>query len=334
MAERSGQQQVLCWNCRKKSEYTIKNRESVRTINRNDYTYNEQYAVCNICGEEVMVPGLSDANERNIDNLYRRNNGLITIDNIYTILKRYNIEKRPLSNLLGLGELTITRYLDGQLPSRRYSDLLLKISDDDNAMKEILNKNKCNITEKAYSKSMRAISDREDLLKNNTKIELISLYVIKSSYEVTNLSLQKLLYYIKAFGFIMLKKDVLNESCEAWVYGPVFPTVYEKYKKFGCEIISNEDLNMNFENLLSDEERSMIDYVLKCFGIYNGSILREFTHKERPWKNARHGLHETERCRNIIHDEDIRNYFYMMDVKYGLHEKNGVEQYIRSLNVL
>lgn len=329
-----GQQQVLCWNCRKKTAYTIKSQESVRTINGNDYTFNEQYAVCNTCGEEVMVPGLSDANERNIDNLYRRNNGLITIDNIHTILKRYHIEKRPLSNLLGLGELTITRYLDGQLPSRRYSDLLLKISNDDNAMKEILNKNKCNITEKAYNKSMKAISDREDLLKNNTKIELVSLYVIKSSYEVTNLSLQKLLYYIKAFGFIMLQKDVLNESCEAWVHGPVFPTVYEKYKKIGCEIISNEDLNMNFENLLSDGERNMINYVLKCFGIYNGSILREFTHKEQPWKNARHGLHETERCRNIIHDEDIRDYFCIMDTKYGLHEKNGVEQYIRSLNVL
>ena len=61
------------------------------------------------------------------------------------------------------------------------------------------------------------------LLMNTTKIELVSLYAIKSSYEVTNLSLQKLLYYIKAFGFIMLQKDVLNESCEAWVHGPVFP---------------------------------------------------------------------------------------------------------------
>lgn len=334
MAERGGQQQVLCWNCRKKTEYTIKSRESVRTINDNDYTYNEQYAVCNTCGEEVMVPGLSDTNERNIDNLYRKNNGLITIDNIYTILKRYNIEKRPLSNLLGLGELTITRYLDGQLPSRRYSDLLLKVLNDDHAMKEILHKNRRNITEKAYNKSIKAISDREDLLKNNTKIELISLYVIKSSYEVTNLSLQKLLYYIKAFGFILLQKDVLKESCEAWIYGPVFPTVYEKYKKFGREVISNEELDINFENLLSAEEKNMIDYVLKNFGIYNGSILREFTHKEQPWKNARHGLKETDKCRNIIHDEDIRKYFYLMNSEYGLHEKNGVNQYIKSLNVL
>ncbi len=334
MAERSGQQQILCWNCRTRTEYTIKSRKSLRIIKGTEYAYNEQYAVCNTCGEEVMVPGLSDVNEHELDNLYRRNNGLITIDDIHTILKKYNIEKRPLSNLLGFGELTITRYLDGQLPARRYSDLLLRVLNDDNAMREILLENKCNITEKAYHKSMKAITDREHFLDNKTKIELISMYVIKSSYEVTNLSLQKLLYYIKAFGFILLNKDVLNESCEAWVHGPVFPTVYEKYKKFGREVISNEELDICFETLLSSEEMSMIDYVLKNFGIYNGSILREFTHKEQPWKNARHGLNETDRCRNIIYDEDIQNYFYLMDKEYGLHEKNGVAQYIKSLNVL
>jgi putative zinc finger/helix-turn-helix YgiT family protein len=334
MAERSGLQQVLCWNCRTRTEYTIKSRKSVRVIKGTEYTYHEQYAVCNTCGEEVMVPGLSDANEHELDNLYRRNHGLITIDDIYAILKKYNIEKRPLSNLLGFGELTITRYLDGQLPSRRYSDLLLLVLNDENAMREILYKNKSNITEKAFQKSMEAITEREHFLDNKTKTELIAMYVIKSSYEVTNLSLQKLLYYIKVFGFILLKKDVLNESCEAWVHGPVFPDVYEKYKKFGREVISNEELDICFENLLSSEEMSMIDYVLKNFGIYNGSILREFTHKEQPWKNARHGLNETDRCRNKIYDEDIQNYFYLMDKEYGLHKKDGVHQYIKSLNVL
>jgi len=149
MAERSGQQQILCWNCRTRTEYTIKSRKSLRIIKGTEYAYNEQYAVCNTCGEEVMVPGLSDVNEHELDNLYRRNNGLITIDDIHTILKKYNIEKRPLSNLLGFGELTITRYLDGQLPARRYSDLLLRVLNDDNAMREILLENKCNITEKA-----------------------------------------------------------------------------------------------------------------------------------------------------------------------------------------
>ena len=85
MAERSGLQQVLCWNCRTRTEYTIKSRKSVRVIKGTEYTYHEQYAVCNTCGEEVMVPGLSDANEHELDNLYRRNHGLITIDDIYAL---------------------------------------------------------------------------------------------------------------------------------------------------------------------------------------------------------------------------------------------------------
>ena len=334
MAERSGLQQVLCCNCRTKTDYTMKSREGFRTIKGNNYTYHEQYAVCNLCGEEIMVPGLDDANESEIDNVYRRSNGLITIDEIHAILKKYHIEKRPLSNLLGFGELTITRYLDGQLPSRRYSDLLLKVLNDDNEMLDILHKNRGNITEKAYNKSIKAISDREHLIKDNTKIGFISLYIIQSPYEVTNLSLQKLLYYVKAFGFVMLQRDILNEPCEAWVHGPVFPTVYEKYKKFGREVIPNEEIDICFENFLSQEELRVIDYVLKRFGIYNGSVLRDLTHKEQPWNDARQGLKKTDRCRNIIHDEDILNYFQKMDIQYSLQEKSGVDQYMKSLDVL
>ena len=43
------------------------------------------------------------------------------------ILEKYNIEKRPLSKLLGFGELTITRYLDGQLPSVKYVVVIPKV---------------------------------------------------------------------------------------------------------------------------------------------------------------------------------------------------------------
>ena len=42
-----------------------------------------------------------------------------------TVIK--DIEKRPLSKLLGFGELTITRYLDGQLPSVKYVVVIPKV---------------------------------------------------------------------------------------------------------------------------------------------------------------------------------------------------------------
>lgn len=89
-----------------------------------------------------------------------------------------------------------------------------------------------------------------------------------------------------------------------------------------------------YYNLLPQEEREVMDYVLQCFGIYNGGVLREMTHREEPWCRARQGLGDTERCTNTIHNEDIREYFGQMDRVYNLHNKAGVEAYIKSLHVI
>ena len=326
--------EVLCWNCRKSVPYRIKARKDERIIKGVAYSFDEKYALCEVCGEEITVPGLDDENEHQIDNIYRIDNDLITIDDIKIILEKYNIEKRPLSKLLGLGELTITRYLEGQLPSKRYSTMLQRLLRYDEEMKKILEERKDSITEAAYNKVEEAIAQREYLWGHTSKIEVVALYMIASLYEITNLSLQKLLYYFKALGYVFYKEDILAEECEAWVYGPVFVKIYKKYKSFGREPIRNEYQEIDFDNLLSSEEKKLCDYVLENFAIYNGSILREFTHRETPWLEARDGLGETERCTNIILDSCINQYFNQIDVKYNLKKKEGVADYIKSLNVI
>ena len=331
---REKRHEVLCWNCRKKVAYTIKARKDVQNIKGIDYHYIERFAICNECKEEITIPGLDDENIQELDNVYRKQNNLITIDEIELLLEKYNIEKRPLSNLLGLGELTITRYLNGQLPNKRYSDMLLRLLRYDSEMRKVLEKGKDNITDNAYRKAEKAVLECERLRSHKTKIEAVALYMIQSCYEITNMSLQKLLYYFKAFGYIFLAKDLLDEECEAWIYGPVFPSIYEKYKKFGKEVIQAEIAEIDYENLLNNEERMVCDFVLQCFGIYNGGVLRELTHCEMPWKLAREGLGDMQPCANVISNESIFNYFMNMDKEFNLHKKNGVENYIKSLHVI
>ena len=63
---------VLCWNCRKKVSYRIKAHKEERIIKGVAYWFDEKYALCEECGEEVTVPGLDDENEREIDCIYRK----------------------------------------------------------------------------------------------------------------------------------------------------------------------------------------------------------------------------------------------------------------------
>lgn len=326
--------EVLCWNCRKRVPYRIKARKDERIIKGVAYSFDEKYALCEKCGEEITVPGLDDENERQIDNIYRVDNDLITIDEIKLILEKYNVEKRPLSKLLGLGELTITRYLEGQLPSKRYSTMLQRLLRYDEEMKKLLEERKGSITDTACRKVEETIAQREYLWGYASKIEVVALYMIGSLYEVTNLSLQKLLYYFKALGYVFYKEDILMEECEAWVHGPVFVKIYEKYKSFGREPIKNKYQKIDFDKLLTQEEKKLCDYVLENFAIYNGSVLREFTHREMPWIEARDGLGETEQCTNVILDSCISQYFNQVDMKYDLTQKEGIANYIKSLRVI
>ena len=212
--------------------------------------------------------------------------------------------------------------------------MLKRILRYDEEMTKFLVEKRENITDVAYHKVEETITKRAALWGHSSKIELIALYMISSLYEVTNMSLQKLLYYYKALGYLFYKKDLLQEECEAWVHGPVFVNIYEKYKGFGQEIIRNEFQEIDFEQLLSVEERKLCDYVLGNFAIYNGSVLREFTHRERPWIEAREGLGEYTRCTNIIRDVSIWEYFNAKNEKFHLVNEKGLKNYIKSLKVI
>ena len=56
---------------------------------------------------------------------------------------------------------------------------------------------------------------------------------------ITNKKLQKILYYIKAWGVSYFPEGgVIDEDFEAWVHGPVCPPVYQEFKSFGYQPVS------------------------------------------------------------------------------------------------
>ncbi len=327
----AGKRELLCSKCRKRVSYHIFKRPAKAIIKDYEVEYEEFYGVCDECKEELFVPGLDDRNEEEIENKYRKAKDLITVSEVKQILEKYNIDKRPLSKLLGFGELTITRYIDGQLPSKKYSDILKEILLNEQAMKKIVEENQSEVSDVAVSKVQRAIENCEDEKKVNTSAERIALYIISSGREITNLLLQKVLYYVKAISELFDGESIILEPCEAWKFGPVFPVVYEKYRNYGKQEI---EINLSKEyvnNLLSEKEKEITDYVLSTFGIYNAWFLKDLTHAEEPWIEARIGLAEDDASRNRMDDKIISEYFTKMNKKYDLKRTSGVEAYIKDM---
>lgn len=114
----------FCVECRDVTSYTLQKKFVKKMIRGEELTFEITCAICDRCGEFMSVPGIIDLNVREVDEQYRKLKDLVTIEDIYTLMKLYNIGKAPLSIVLGFGEITITRYLLGQVPSKEYSDVI------------------------------------------------------------------------------------------------------------------------------------------------------------------------------------------------------------------
>lgn len=97
---------------------------------------------------------------------------------------------------------------------------------------------------------------------------------------LTNLKLQKLLYYAQGCHLAIFDKPLFEESIEAWEHGPVVPEVYHQFKACGRRPIED---TFGDDVSLSDEAAEFLNVVLEKFGQYSASRLVGMTHQEEPW---------------------------------------------------
>ncbi len=149
----------FCVECRKETEYEIKKTKYNHVIKGKEYVFDITTAICKECGEEINLHGLLDKNAYEIDKQYREIESLVSVDDIKNLMEVYNIGKAPLSIALGFGEITITRYLKGQYPSKEYSDIIKNALNSPKYMLDCLENNREKIGETAFNKSYKIAKD-------------------------------------------------------------------------------------------------------------------------------------------------------------------------------
>lgn len=99
---------------------------------------------------------------------------------------------------------------------------------------------------------------------------------------ISNLKLQKILYFAQAYYLAKIGKPLFKEKIEAWDLGPVIQVIYNEYKNLkSSPIISEED-----ESSLAEEDKEMLKKVWDIFGGYSASRLVDISHAHSPWKEA------------------------------------------------
>jgi len=182
----------------------------------------------------------------------------------------------------------------------------------------------------AYNKTIESIY--KEISNNETcaciyedKLNTVANYVLRN--DITNKALQKILYIIQGFSLAFDDKPIFYELPEAWVHGPVYRCLYNKFKSFGyCPI--EVDVNNYNGNLLLNEIK-LIDNVMKYFGCFTANKLEAISHNEMPWIKARGGLKEDENSTIEITLEDMKEYFVGVKNKYNLVNYSDIKEYAK-----
>jgi uncharacterized phage-associated protein len=128
---------------------------------------------------------------------------------------------------------------------------------------------------------------------------ILSLSEPEAGDEISNLKLQKLLYYVQGFSLVLLKKPMFEESIQHWEHGPVVPEAYHAFKNYGS---SGIPVPGDFDpDCLSQDCRKLINDVYSAYGQFSAWKLRQMTHEESPWLRTESG--------EVISHALLREYF-------------------------
>ena len=122
---------------------------------------------------------------------------------------------------------------------------------------------------------------------------------------ISQLKLQKMVYYADAWFLVNFGSPLINEDFEAWVHGPVVRALYQRFKEYRWNPILED---VDFPEL-TDQHKGHLTEIYDVFGKFSGYELEQMTHAEQPWIEARGNCEPDEACENLISKVTMRDYY-------------------------
>jgi len=122
---------------------------------------------------------------------------------------------------------------------------------------------------------------------------------------ITNLKLQKLLYYAQAWYLALYDTALFPDRFEAWVHGPIQPGVFAKFFRFSHRPIEQDASNWGVPKRVA---KHIVD-VLEAYGATTAFDLERLSCQEQPWIIARQGKAIDEPSTTVITTDAMRDFY-------------------------
>lgn len=240
---------------------------------------------------------------------------MISIPEIAAILNNYRIGKKPLAKLLGWGETTIIRYMDGDVPTKEYSDKLKMLLNSPLYYYELLLNYKDNLTEVAFRKSKKAV-----LVKmTESRIRMAAQFFINYYHEeITALQIQTLLYFSQGFSLGFYDTALFEEEYRITTNNCPYIALFDE---LSCAPLRYFELD---EKIFTEKEEKLLTEIAETFSWYGTKAIQKLAEKERSTLK----ISRDKENNKVVTENSIRTHFKKLMEQDGIKELSDIEGYI------
>jgi uncharacterized phage-associated protein len=149
-----------------------------------------------------------------------------------------------------------------------------------------------------------------NLLSSDTVADFFLVQIDPAAGDtISNLKLQKLVYYAQAWHLAIHKKPLFAEQIEAWAHGPVVPELYHRFKKFGWGAIDSLAIKTEPYSDLHASDVKLLEEIWAKYGQFTAKQLETLTHRDDPWRLAYGNTRPGGRCTEKITHDVMREYY-------------------------
>lgn len=305
---------LFCHLCDEAIEFYITDETFGYPVKNERFKIKGKRAFCKIHDEELFHQEFDLENQKKAFDMYREANGLVTVDEIKETREKYNLTQREYSYLLGFGEIKISRYERGSLPTKAQSQLIEE-SKRPEQMQRLLKENSDKISrekaEKLYDtlhetsteniyeemiiKEIRDVFHHESTIFTGLALfnfekfsNMVTYFAEEQKPYITKLN--KLLFYADFLHFKYHKVSISGEVYNRLQYGPVperYYTLYESIptidmveNEFGIKTIATQNVG---EGTFTESEFSILQIVSDQFKSMNAKEIANYSHQEKCW---------------------------------------------------
>jgi putative zinc finger/helix-turn-helix YgiT family protein len=298
-------EQAFCPTCDLWVDYVISTEEVTQRVKENEYTLTTMVPRCIHCQTELFVMDINSQVQQLFFDLYRHDHQLPTVADVIKTRKQLNLNQRDFSRLLGLGEITISRYELGSIPNSSSSILIRNVLEP-KMLTNLFENNKDKISDEGQ-KSIQDYLSKHDTLgyTGNTKFNSKKLYQVihlfakladEHNEKMYPTKMNKLLFYTDFNSYNIRGKSITGSTYLNMNFGPV-PQYFDNHYYLNpyIDLIINEEKtlikakSMTYESVLAFEEVTICNAIYAYFSNHNSKAISDVSHTEDAWKKTKIG---------------------------------------------